>query len=93
MAFVKAIKNKAYFKRFQVKYRRRRGTHHTSTLSEKRGTIISLTEKSFLAFFWFFGSWFSLFLVPCACSLARPSCVVGLPTFSCGELRDDVLRL
>jgi len=25
MAFVKVVKNKAYFKRFQVKYRRRRG--------------------------------------------------------------------
>jgi len=25
MTFVKVVKNKAYFKRFQVKYRRRRG--------------------------------------------------------------------
>jgi hypothetical protein len=24
-AFIKVVKNKAYFKRFQVKYRRRRG--------------------------------------------------------------------
>jgi hypothetical protein len=26
MPFVKLVKNKAYFKRFQTKYRRRRGT-------------------------------------------------------------------
>jgi len=29
MPFVKVVKNKAYFKRFQVKYRRRRGTFAT----------------------------------------------------------------
>ncbi|SBT02876.1 60S ribosomal protein L5, putative [Plasmodium ovale curtisi] len=27
MAYVKVVKNKAYFKRYQVKYRRRRGTY------------------------------------------------------------------
>lgn len=29
MAFVKRIKNKAYFKRFQVKFKRRRGRFYS----------------------------------------------------------------
>jgi len=32
MPFVKVVKNKAYFKRFQVKYRRRRGEFPSSTV-------------------------------------------------------------
>ena len=32
MPFVKVVKNKAYFKRFQVKFRRRRGTFNLNKI-------------------------------------------------------------
>ena len=38
MPFVKVVKNKAYFKRFQTKYRRRRGSLYLLNIQREKPT-------------------------------------------------------